>query len=181
MRNLWYSIKVHLLIVLNPHLIEIHFHFRFYLRPRNDGRLDFFFFRKQCLIAPSAKWLHSYILKINNLVISKKNLGIRDKLLKNGTILKVTTWSELLVNSSSAFFGLVTKWRASTTESRRAWRIVVFPLYYSCLVSLATEAHMTVTFAIAATATLLCGMILLSFYLRNSTFFRRLIVSVFHF
>lgn len=159
MRNFWYSFKVNLLIMLYTHLIEIHFHLRFYLGPHDDCRLHFFFFRKQSLVAPSPKRLHSNVLKINNLVISKKNLSIRDKLLKNRAIFKVTTWCELLVDSSSAFFGLVTKRRTRSTQSRRAWRIVVFSLYYSCLVSLATEAHMTVTSSIAATATLLCGMI----------------------
>jgi hypothetical protein len=168
--------------MLNTHLIKIYFHLWLCLGRSYDSRLYFFFFRKQSLVSPTPKRLHSDVLKINNLVISKKNLSIRDKLLKNWTILKVTTWCELFVDSSSAFFGFVTKWRASSTYSRRTWWIVVFALYYRCLVSLATDAHMTVTSAIAATATLLCGMILMPFYLGDRAFFFRwLIISVFHF
>lgn len=183
MRDLWYPVKVDFFIVLNSNLIKIHFHSWLNLRSFHDGRLHFFLFGHHSFINPSSKRLHSNILKINNLVISKENLCIRDKLLENRAVVKVATRSELLINSSSAFFGLVTKGRAvCSAQSRWAWWIIIFALNYGSLISLASNAHMSITFAITATTTLFGSMILMPFNSGySSLFFRWLIVSVFHF
>ena len=129
MRNFRYSIEVDLLIVLVPYLIEVHLHSWLNLWPLHYGWLELFLFRQQSFLGPSSKRLYSDILKIDDLIIAKQALCIRNKLLKYGTIVKVSARCKLLINPSSALLGLFAEgWAVWSSKSWGTGRIVIFTL-----------------------------------------------------